>query len=127
MKYLPRTTNGSILITTRTRSIVTSLTGKEVINLGAVSSDEVVEMFINELETPDLAADRSTILTLMDKLAYLPLVIVQAASFINMTQQPVQTYVELLDKPEVEVIKLLSKDFGDPSRYANAKNPVATT
>ncbi len=127
VEHLPRTTNGSILVTTRTRGIATYLAGKEVINLGALSSDDAVEMLRNGLETPDLAADRPTILTLVDKLAYLPLAIVQAASFINMTQRPVQTYVELLDKSEVDVIKLLSKDFGDPSRYANAKNPVATT
>ena len=127
VEYLPRTTNGSILITTRTRRIATFLAGNDVINLGAVLADEAVEMLINGLETPDLAADRPTILTLVDKLAYLPLAIVQAASFINMTQRPVQTYVEILDKSEVDVIKLLSKDFGDPSRYTNAKNPVATT
>jgi hypothetical protein len=63
----------------------------------------------------------------MENLAYLPLAIVQAASFINMTNQLVQTYLKLLNKPEDEVIKLLSKDFGDPSRSPNAKNPVATT
>jgi hypothetical protein len=89
VEYLPRTTNGSILITTRTRHIATFLAGREVINLGAVLSDEAVKMLINGLETPDLAADRPKILTLVDKLAYLPLAIVQAASFINMTQRPV--------------------------------------
>jgi len=127
VEYLPRTTSGSILITTRTRRIATFLAGKDVINLGAVLPDEAVEMLINGLETLDLAADRPTISTLVNKLAYLPLAIVQAASFINMTQRPVQTYIELLDKSEVDVIKLLSKDFGDPSRYTNTKNPVATT
>ena len=127
VEYLPRTTNGSILITTRARSVASFLAGKDVIELRAMSSDEATEMFANRLEAADLAADQTTLLTLLDKLAYLPLAIVQAASFINMTQRPVRTYLELLDQSEVDVIKLLSKDFGDPSRYPNAKNPVATT
>jgi len=44
-----------------------------------------------------------------------------------MTQESVQTYLRLLDQPEDDIIKLLSEDFGDPSRYPNAKNPIATT
>ena len=124
---LPRTTNGSILITTRTRGVASFLAGKEVITLEAMSPDEAAEMFKNGLETPDLASDQTSLSTLLERLAHLPLAIVQAAAYINMTQRPVQTYLELLDQSEVEVIKLLSKDFGDPTRYPNAKNPVATT
>jgi tetratricopeptide (TPR) repeat protein len=125
--HLPRTTNGSILITTRSRYVANSLAGKEVIELLALSRDEAAEMFTKRLETPHLAADRAILSTLLEKLTYLPLAIVQAASFMNMTQRPVQTYLELLDTSEVGVIKLLSKDFGDPSRYPNAINPVANT
>ncbi|KIX00980.1 uncharacterized protein Z518_10046 [Rhinocladiella mackenziei CBS 650.93] len=127
VEYLPKTTNGSIIITTRTRGVANFLAGKEVIELPEMSPHEGAEMFTEALQNPGLAVDRVATLTLLEKLAFLPLAIVQAASFINMTQRPVQTYVELLDEPEAEVIKLLSKDFGDPSRYPNAKNPIATT
>ena len=126
-EYLPKTTNGSIIITTRTRRVANFLAGKEVIELSEMLPNEGAEMFIKALEKPSLAIDRAETLTLMDNLACLPLAIVQAASFINMTHQPVQTYLKLLTHPEEEVIKLLSKDFGDPSRSTNAKNPVATT
>ncbi|KIX02910.1 uncharacterized protein Z518_08853 [Rhinocladiella mackenziei CBS 650.93] len=125
--YLPRTANGAILVTTRTRQVASGLAGKEVIELKAMTEDEAVEMFTERLEATTLAADRAILLTLANKLACLPLAIVQAASFTNMTQQPVQTYLELLDEPEIDVIKLLSEDFGDPSRYPEAKNPIATT
>jgi hypothetical protein len=121
------TTNGSILITTRSRHVANSLAGKDVIELLALSRDEAAEMFTKRLETPHLAAERDARSTLLEKLADLPLAIVQAASFINMTQWPVQTYLELLDTCEVGVIKLLSKYFGDPSRYPNSINPVANT
>jgi len=84
VKYLPKTTNGSIIVTTRTRRVANFLTGKEVIELREMSPNEGVEMFTKALEKPDLAADHAVTLTLLKKLAYLPLAIIQAASFINM-------------------------------------------
>ena len=127
VEYLPKTMNGSIIITTRVRGVASFLAGKEVIELREMAPNEGAEMFTRALEDPELAADGAVTLTLLEKLAYLPLAIVQAASFVNMTQRPVQTYLKFLDQSEEEVVRLLSKDFGDPSRYPNAKNPVATT
>lgn len=63
----------------------------------------------------------------MEKLTYLPLAIIQSASFLNMTQRSLQTYLELLGESEEEVVKLLSENFEDPTRYPNAINPVAIT
>ena len=80
---LPRTTNGSILITIYIRGVASFLTGKEVIILKTILPDEAAEIFKNELETPDLILDRTLLLTLLERLAYLPLVIVQAVSYIN--------------------------------------------
>lgn len=47
VKYLPRTTNGSILVTTRSRRVATFLAGKQVIDLSTLSPDEAAEMFID--------------------------------------------------------------------------------
>ncbi|KAL9624965.1 MAG: hypothetical protein Q9160_001012 [Pyrenula sp. 1 TL-2023] len=125
--YLPRAANGSILITTRSRRVANDLAGKEVVNLQAMPVDDAVNMFERQLEKPELAVDRNVTTAVMEKLTYLPLAITQSASFINMTQRPVQTYLQLLDEPEEEVIKLLSENFEDPTRYPNAINPVALT
>jgi hypothetical protein len=127
VQYLPPTTNGSIIITTRSRGVATFLVGKEVVELDQMSPKEGVKMFQEALQKPDLAGDDASMFALTETLAGLPLALIQAASFINMTQQSVQTYLRLLDQPEADIIKLLSKDFGDPSRYPNAKNPIATT
>ena len=127
VECLPNTRNGCILDTTRTRHVATFLSGKDVVELPALLPEEAAEMFATNLEAPELAPDRSALFSLLDKLTYLPLAIVQAASYMNMTQRPVQVYLELLDQPEADVIKLLSKDFGDTSRHPRAKNPVATT
>ncbi|RMZ91828.1 hypothetical protein DV736_g920, partial [Chaetothyriales sp. CBS 134916] len=126
-EYLPRTLNGSILVTTRSRRVATFLTGKEFINLAALSPHEAIEMFTNGLESAYPAGDRTALETLVEKLTHLPLAIVQASAFINRTQCSVHDYLELLDQPEDEVIELLSQDFGDQSRYHNARNPIAIT
>ena len=125
--FLPRTASGSILITTRTRLVATYLAGKEVIELKAMSSGEASQMLTDGLERPEMTADHDITLKLLDTLACLPLAIAQPAAYMNMTQQPVRTYLQLLDEAETDVIELLSEDFGDPSRYPGAKNPVATT
>ncbi|KAF7504060.1 hypothetical protein GJ744_002825 [Endocarpon pusillum] len=127
VEYLPRTTNGSILVTTRSRQVATFLAGKQVIALSPLSLDEATEMFTDGLGTPSPAENRTALETLVERLARLPLAIVQASAYINKTQLPMQSYLNLLEKPEATVIKLLSKDFGDPSRYKDAINPVATT
>lgn len=127
VQCLPRTTNGLIIVTTRTPSVAAFLAGKEVIELSMMSPNESVEMFTQALRKPHLAIDRAATVKLLEKLAYLPIAIVQAASYLNMTGRPVYKYLELLDRPEEEAIQLLSKDFGDSTRYANANNPVATT
>ncbi|KIW09738.1 hypothetical protein PV08_12022 [Exophiala spinifera] len=126
-QFLPNTAHGSIVITTRSRAVATFMAGKGVIELDQLSPAEGVKLFREALEKPDLADNDATIFVLTEKLAGLPLALIQAASFINMTQESAQMYLRLLEQPEDDVIKLLSEDFGDPSRYPNAKNPIATT
>ncbi|KIV84987.1 hypothetical protein PV11_00730 [Exophiala sideris] len=127
MDWFPSTAHGAILITTRSRRVASYLAGREVIELAAMSAYQARNIFMHTLENPEMAGDQAAVSTLLDKLTFLPLAIVQAASYINMTQETVKTYLELMEEPEEEVIKLLSEDFGDQSRYANAENPVATT
>ncbi|KAK5054621.1 hypothetical protein LTR84_001512 [Exophiala bonariae] len=127
-QYLPNTSNGSILITTRTRRVAVTLAGRDILNLAEPSAESASKMFMGMLEDEALAGDALTTSRLLEKLTLLPLAITQAASFINMTQISAKSYLNLVNQPkEEEVIKLLSKDFGDPSRCSSAKNPVATT
>jgi hypothetical protein len=112
-EWLPSSTNGAIIITTRSRRVASHLAGKEVTKLQAMSLDEARTMFRNALEKPEMAADENETSILLDKLTYLPLAVFQAASYMNMTQEPLTTYLELMDEPEEEVVKFLSEDFGD--------------
>jgi hypothetical protein len=65
--YLPRTLNGAILVTTRSRRVATFLAGKEVINLQALSLDEAAEMFTNGLGSLDGTADQTALEILLKK------------------------------------------------------------
>ncbi|KAK4936080.1 hypothetical protein LTR10_022982 [Elasticomyces elasticus] len=89
MDWFPSTAHGAILITTRSRRVASYLAGREVIELAAMSADQARNIFMNILENPELAGDQAAVSTLLDKLTFLPLAIVQAASYINMTQETV--------------------------------------
>ncbi|KAI1627493.1 hypothetical protein EDD37DRAFT_691863 [Exophiala viscosa] len=114
--WFPSTTYGSVLITTRSRRVASYLAGREVVELSAMSADQGRLIFTKMLEKPELADDQDATSTLLEKLTFLLLAI-----------ETVNTYLDLLDEPEEEVVKLLSEGFGDQSRYANAENPVAST
>jgi tetratricopeptide (TPR) repeat protein len=58
---------------------------------------------------------------------YLPLAIVQAASYINENKETFAVYLKLLSEQEEEVVELLSENFEDEERYPDIKNPVAMT
>ncbi|KAH8653692.1 hypothetical protein BX600DRAFT_515940 [Xylariales sp. PMI_506] len=126
-KYLPKTRNGSILVTTRARTVAISLAGQEVVTLGEMTTKESMQMFMDSLIQPDATANQEATLVLLEKLQYLPLAISQAAAFLNENQVDVETYIEVYDSAEHESIELLSEDFDDQSRYETANNPVATT
>ncbi|KIX03665.1 uncharacterized protein Z518_07218 [Rhinocladiella mackenziei CBS 650.93] len=83
--WLPSTTHSTILITARSRRVASYLAGKEVTELQAMSVNEASTVSTNALKKPDMAAGEDAISALLDKLIYLPLAIVQAASYINMT------------------------------------------
>jgi post-segregation antitoxin (ccd killing protein) len=60
-------------------------------------------------------------------LTHLPLAIAQAAAYINENGITLADYLALLDCQEPEIIDLLTEQFEDDARYADMKNPVATT
>jgi len=126
--YLPSSSTGAVLITTRNRHVATNLAGKDVVEIYEVDPGEAEEILRNLLEKPEILVAREETGKLLYKLTYLPLAIVQAASYINENDETIRTYLRLLEKPEDEVLSLLSEDFNDQGRYKAAHiTPVATT
>ncbi|KAH7074890.1 kinesin light chain 1 [Paraphoma chrysanthemicola] len=124
---LPTSKHGSILFTTRSRKAATKLARKNVVFVDemtdAMSKDLLRKSLINE----DLLEDEEAVEDLLRKLAHLPLAIVQAAAYINENDINLADFASLLDDTEQNVIDVLSEEFEDEGRYADIKNPIATT
>ena len=126
-EYLPSNPNGSILVTTRTRSIAVALCGKHFVDLDQLKPAEAVLMLQVLLKDQAALLDDKETAMLLERLSYLPLAISQAASFLNETGQTIKKYLSLLDDSEKGDIGLLSRHFEDKGRYRDSVNPIAST
>ncbi|KAH7409693.1 hypothetical protein BKA64DRAFT_693472 [Cadophora sp. MPI-SDFR-AT-0126] len=125
--YLPRSTRGSILFTSRDRKTAVKLAQQNVVHLTEMGEEMAMQMLQKCLIDPGLVNDTLETKTLLQELTYLPLAIVQAAAYINENGIRFADYLSLLAEQEEEVIELLSEEFEDHGRYNSVKNPVATT
>ncbi|KAB8237201.1 violaceus kinesin [Aspergillus alliaceus] len=71
--------------------------------------------------------NRDATISLLKQLAFLPLAIIQASSYINENCLEPSQYLKLLQDPEPNVVELLSENFEDDGRYAEIQNPVIAT
>jgi tetratricopeptide (TPR) repeat protein len=126
--YLPKNQKGTIVFTTRDRKVAVRL-AQNLIDVPEMDEDQATQLLQNSLfqsgSTDNHNDNHKHIL--LAKLANLPLAIVQASSFVNETGCSISDYLSLLEQQEDDFIHLLSEDFEDTGRYANIRNPVATT
>ncbi|KAH7228871.1 hypothetical protein BKA60DRAFT_441377 [Fusarium oxysporum] len=127
-QYLPCSTNGSILFTTRTREVTNQLdiyaTG--IIEPTKMTREEAREMLQARLKE-DQVPDRVSTDSLLDFLDDLPLAIRQASAYMFKTGISMTRYLEHCLSSDATLVKLLSQEFEDRGRYDRIKNPVATT
>jgi tetratricopeptide (TPR) repeat protein len=128
-KYLPRTSDGqgAILFTTRSSKVAQYLASTEIIEIPEMDEYKATKVLKNLLINKALLDDQESTKKLLERLTYLPLAIVQAASFINENLMDISSYVKLLDGQAQDTIDLLSEEFEDEGRYKSIRNPVATT
>ena len=126
--YLPRSTQGCIIFTTRDRKTAVKLAHQNVIEVPEMDEDMAIQLLEKRLVNPDLIVkNKPDTKALLKELTYLPLAIVQAAAYINENRIEFADYLSLLADQEEDVIALLGEEFEDDGRYRNVKNPVATT
>ncbi|KAH8595497.1 hypothetical protein B0O99DRAFT_544164 [Bisporella sp. PMI_857] len=125
--YLPRSTQGHIIFTTRDRKTAVKLAHRNVVEVPDMDENVAIQLLHKCLVNPDLVNNRPDTTALLKELTYLPLAIVQAAAYINENRIAFVDYLSLLADQEEAVIDLLSEEFEDDGRYSNIKNPVATT
>ncbi|KAF9890136.1 hypothetical protein FE257_006297 [Aspergillus nanangensis] len=131
MDALPKSANGSILMTTRNRKIAVNFARKNVLDMPHDDAATALEILKGCLGSQDLDVDdddeRDVAMELLERLTFLPLAIVQAATYMDKNDISVTEYMSLWDDTEATVIELLSENFDDDWRYKELKNPVATT
>ncbi|CAG8001826.1 unnamed protein product [Penicillium nalgiovense] len=126
--YMPRSRHGAIIWTTRDRKVATGVARENVVTVRQMDESGASEMMRKYLIDPSrIRTDEGLLPGLLHKLTYLPLAIVQAASYINETGESLETYEALLSSHDDEAVELLSEHFEDDGRYADMENAVAKT
>ncbi|KAJ5641329.1 hypothetical protein N7490_005329 [Penicillium lividum] len=125
--FLPASDRGVILFTTRSNKVARYLGATDLFHIAELDEQRATTVLRNFLLRKDLLDDTESTRQLLERLTYLPLAIVQAASFINENETDMANYVKLLDGQDQDVLDLLSEDFEDEGRYKSIRNPVATT
>ncbi|KAJ5727225.1 Tetratricopeptide-like helical [Penicillium malachiteum] len=124
---LPRCGNGHILFTSRNRKLAVKLAAPNVLPIPDVDQSTSIEILKSSLIQEDLLHDTNASNSLLEQLSFLPLVICQAAAYINENTISLSDYLSLLRQEESSAAELLSEEFEDDARYAETQNTVITT
>lgn len=125
VNFLPRSSAGAILMTTRNARIGMEFAKLSTISLGALSPAESIELLDTRLGAGN--NDYVHLADLSEELCGIPLALVQASSFIRQNFLEIPSYLELYRASDMEKIELLSEDFDDGIRDPESRNPVVTT
>ncbi|KAL8383280.1 hypothetical protein RB595_006844 [Gaeumannomyces hyphopodioides] len=124
--YLPQSSGGRILFTTRSRKVATSVARNNIVNLSEMSRGEARE-FLEKLLVETSLPTESTINEFLKELAHLPLAITQAAAYMNENQVSIAEYLRIFRNTDRDKVELLAAEFTDNTRYKETQNVVATT
>jgi len=125
--YIPHSTQGSVLITTRDRRVGERLANRvRAINVPPFTVQEAGDLLGSLVGKIDVG-DEANAQELLDALAYLPLAVSQAAAFITENGITVSEYLELLRAGDADIKDLLSEELTDSRRDAETQNSVIQT
>ncbi|KAL3441720.1 putative kinesin light chain [Aspergillus insuetus] len=125
--FIPSSENGQVIFTSRNQQLALKLAGSNVVSIPDVDRQTSKEIFQKLLMRKHALQDDHVTNALLDRLAFLPLAISQAAAYINQNDISLARYMSLLGEQEASIIELLGEEFEDNGRYAEIQNPVATT
>ena len=125
--YLPQSSQGSIVFTTRSRKIAVDLAHQNIVEVSEMDEETCTQMLAKSLADLSILRNHQDTADLVKQLTFLPLAISQAAAYINKNRIAFADYLLLLKKHEESAIEILSEDFQDEARYQDVKNPVAAT
>ena len=125
--YLPRDSQGLMLITTRDKRMGERLAGRHAsIIVRPLTSPEAEELLRSQLQRHHAWNDDDSS-TLLNELGYIPLAITQAAAFISQNSLTLTEYLDMFRTDDSEIQDLLNEDLGDPRRDSESLNSVLRT
>lgn len=124
--YVPRSNEGAVLFTTRSRKVAVALTQESILQLTDLDKPEARQLLSHRLKNLALLNDETAIDKLLEMLTYLPLAVVQAAAFMNNNNVSVADYISLFLKAGANK-ELLQEPFVDPGRYEELDSTIART
>ncbi|KAI9743760.1 MAG: hypothetical protein M1818_002493 [Claussenomyces sp. TS43310] len=123
--YIPRSENGSIIMTTRDKRVGISFAGaSRVLLIEALNTTQAQNLLTSRLIDE---IDQGSCSALAEELEGIPLAIIQAAAYMHSNSIDPAGYLELYRESSESPISLLSKDFEDTIRDKESKNPIAAT
>jgi tetratricopeptide (TPR) repeat protein len=126
-EYLPQSQHGSVLITTRSRSVARKLVEeRDIIVVEPMDKAHAVALFEKKLSIQGGQKDTTELVAAVE---YMPLAIVQAAAYINQRapQCSVREYLEKFQKTDRSKTSLLAYEAGHLRRDQDAKNSIIVT
>lgn len=125
--FLPRNSNGTIVITTRDKRVGERLTDREeVIMIDPFSPEDAELLFRFKIPKGDNSST-TTVQILLKELGFIPLAITQAAAFISENSMTVAVYIESLNESDSDLQDYLDEDLPDPRRDPASENSVIRT
>jgi tetratricopeptide (TPR) repeat protein len=126
--YLPQSSNGSILVTSRNREAALKLTtnGQNIINVHPMGEEDARALLRKKL--PDDRSSEEDCIGLVQALEQLPLAITQAAAYISnkYLTMTISKYLKFFQKEENQA-RLLQDDMGDLRRDSSIPSSVIAT
>jgi tetratricopeptide (TPR) repeat protein len=126
-QYLPQSPNGLTLFTTRSRDVALALASFHITDPGEMNQQEARTLLSKSCIRKELLQNEMEIIELLDELAHIPLAVTQAAAYMNRNQVPIRKYLKLLRGAEQDMIRLMTKEFQDSTRYNGSQNTIAST
>ncbi|KAF7122933.1 hypothetical protein CNMCM5793_001109 [Aspergillus hiratsukae] len=125
--YVPQSTHGSFIMTTRNRAVALRMVEeRDIITVHPMDKIHARILFEAKLGVPE---NPSNIMELIAALEYMPLAIVQAASYIRerAPRSSVKQYLQQLESSDYRKLSLLEYEEGQLRRDWEAKNSIIRT
>ena len=128
-EYIPRSEDGTILITTRDKRVGYRLADRDEPILVSLMTIEEAETLLrsNTSYEQRLSQKHSEKMKLLEQLGYLPLAITQAAAFMFENSFSISEYLEIFHTNESEIEEIISEDLGDHRRYSDTPSSILNT